>query len=99
MRVGIKVGLVIGSVLLTLGEMTPPALATSGGPLKTFRQILQEHNVDLTVPAMLGALKNSQIEVVREAAAYELAAEPGAAESIADMAEVLASEKSPSVRI
>lgn len=83
--------------IIHLSAQSTPA--SSNGPLKSFRQILREHHVDLTVPAMLQALRSSDPEIVRVATAYELAEQPGRANSIVDLADILASENDPNVRV
>lgn len=87
------------AVLAIVHLSAQAAPASSNGPPKSFRQILQEHHVDLTVPAMLQALRSSAPEIVHVAAAYELAEQPGSSNSIADLADILASENDPNVRV
>ena len=90
---------VVFLVIAVVHVSAQAAPASSNGPPKSFRQILQEHHVDLTVPAMLQALRSSDPEIVRVAAAYELAEQPGAANSIVDLADILASENDLNVQI
>jgi hypothetical protein len=65
--------------------------------LPTFGELLKRHNIELTQPALIGALKNPDPEV-RDLAAQKLA-EDGATEAIPAIMQALASEKVPGTRM
>ena len=67
------------------------------GPLPTFGELLKRHNIELTQPALIRALKNPDPEV-RDLAAQKLA-EDGATEAIPAIMQALASEKVPWTRM
>lgn len=71
--------------------------ADGGRRLPTFAELLQSHNIQLTRPALIAALKNPDPEV-RDLAAQKLV-EDKAAETIPLIVDALASEKVPWTRM
>ena len=67
------------------------------GPLPTFGELLKRHNIQLTQPALVDALRNTDPEV-RDLAANKLA-EDKAVETIPAIKDALASEKVPWTRM
>jgi HEAT repeat protein len=67
------------------------------GPLPTFGELLKRHNIQLTQPALVDALRNTDPEV-RDLAAHKLA-EDKAVETIPAIKDALASEKVPWTRM
>jgi hypothetical protein len=74
-----------------------PISQNNGGPLPTFGELLKRHNIQLTQPALVDALRNTDPEV-RDLAANKLA-EDNAAETIPAIKDALASEKVPWTRM
>ena len=67
------------------------------GPLPTLGELLKRHNIQLTQPALVDALRNTDPEV-RDLAAHKLA-EDKAVETIPAIKDALASEKVPWTRM
>jgi len=84
-------------LVLTGGLAAQSAAAPRNGRMLTFDEALQNHNIELTPSALVGALKNADPEV-RYLAAAKLA-ESKQADAIPAIAETLASEKVPLTRI
>jgi HEAT repeat protein len=74
-----------------------PISQNNGGPLPTFGELLKRHNIQLTQPALVDALRNTDPEV-RDLAANKLA-EDKAVETIPAIKDALASEKVPWTRM
>lgn len=75
----------------------PISQNNDGGPLPTFGELLKRHNIQLTQPALVDALRNTDPEV-RDLAANKLA-EDKAVETIPAIKDALASEKVPWTRM
>ena len=71
----------------------PISQNNDGGPLPTFGEVLKRHNIQLTQPALVDALRDTDPEV-RYLAAHKLA-EDKAVETIPAIKDALASEKVP----
>jgi len=74
-----------------------PISQDNGGALPTFGELLKRHNIQLTLPALVDALRNADPEV-RDLAAQKLA-EDRANEAIPAIKQALASEKVPWARM
>jgi HEAT repeat protein len=74
-----------------------PIPQENGGALPTFGELLKRHNIQLTQPALVDALRNTDPEV-RSLAAHKLA-EDKAVETIPAIKDALASEKVPWTRM
>ena len=74
-----------------------PIPQENGGALPTFGELLKRHNIQLTQPALVDALRNTDPEV-RDLAANKLA-EDKAVETIPAIKDALASEKVPWTRM
>src|SRR5260370_3046083 len=75
----------------------PISQNNDGGPPPTFGELLKRHNIQLTQPALVDALKTTDPEV-RDLAANKLA-EDKAVETIPAIKDALASEKVPWTRM
>jgi HEAT repeat protein len=80
---------------VTLAGSQP--ISENNGPLPTFGELLKRHNIQLTQPALVDALRNTDPEV-RDLAANKLA-EDKAVETIPAIKDALASEKVPWTRM
>lgn len=84
-------------LVLTGGLGAQSAAAPDKGRMPTLDEALRSHNIELTQPALVGALKNADPEV-RHLAALKLA-ESKKADAIPAIVETLASEKVPLTRV
>ena len=79
-----------------LAQQRPPEIEV-GGRLKTFGELLQEHHIELTKPALLQALQSPDADV-RYLSAMKLA-EDKAIDTIPAVKQALVVEKTPRARV